>query len=96
MQRVKTYSRVGNASSVERLSRRIEHQNQIGVYKRKKVAIFDYVCGDVYIERSLIVWQNLYIAGDIPGNTIADVVLDPNVRVHCQDEAFDIILYSSL
>ena len=66
----------------------IDHHFQ----NKKGIAIFDYGCGDIPYKSLFDGISNAYVAGDIPGNQYADIVIDPSGRVPCEDKTFDTIL----
>jgi SAM-dependent methyltransferase len=58
----------------------------------EKINIFDYGCGDVPYKPIFSNIAHSYLAGDIPENPCADIILESNGHVPCDSETFDVVL----
>jgi SAM-dependent methyltransferase len=56
--------------------------------------IFDYGCGDMPYRE--LFSHSHYIAGDISGNPHADIIIEPDGKVPCEDGKFDVVLSSQV
>jgi SAM-dependent methyltransferase len=62
---------------------------------KRQLAIFDFGCGDKPY-RSLFDFADKYVGADISGNPFADIIVDSDGRVPCEDASFDVVLSSQV
>ncbi|QSV45038.1 class I SAM-dependent methyltransferase [Geobacter benzoatilyticus] len=57
-----------------------------------QISILDYGCGEVPYSKLFATIPHKFTSADLPGNELANMILDANGNVPCEDESFDVVL----